>query len=101
MRIAKIQRRRFVIGQHEGEDGVLHQVVVGATGRFVEERQIFKVGDVVVAPQLRHVGQVLGRQQPVAALGQVGQQRAALIDAVHDDETRRAVDAEELDGPLL
>lgn len=36
---------RVVVRQHPGEDGVLHQVIVGAAGQRVEVHQVLEVAD--------------------------------------------------------
>ena len=72
-RIGQVQDRRGVIGEDEGKDRILHQVVGRPSGHLIELHQIFKVGDLSLDPkglQLDDVGG-LDAPQSLAAVGKL------------------------------
>ena len=71
-RIVQIQFVAVVIGQNPGKDGILHEIVVGATGQRVEVHEILEVGDLAAAPALRHRRLAHERRQDSGALFHVG-----------------------------
>ena len=56
-RLGEVQLGRVVVGQDQGEDGVLHQVVVGAAGQRVEVQKVLEVGQLLSDPALSHPSQ--------------------------------------------
>ena len=54
LRVGEVDLLAGVVGQDPGEDGVLHQVVVGPPGERVERHQVLEVGNLAADPPLRH-----------------------------------------------
>ena len=67
----QVQHRRGVVGHDEGEDGVLHEVVGGAAGDFVELDQVFEIGDFPLDPERLEFGDVGFDAPPHAPVGQI------------------------------
>ena len=49
-RVIEVQYPRGIVGYHEGQHGVLHQVVVGAAAESVQPHQVLPVRDAAVTP---------------------------------------------------
>ena len=84
--IVEVERGGIIVGEYEGEDGVLHEVVVRPSGHFVEEDQVLEIGEQIVPPELRHIRQALGRNQLPALIVKHPHGSVALFAAAQHQE---------------